>query len=107
VIKHHDFQPNFPWLKTAKIIGSTPTQLTMVAEFMVQPSSWIEQGITTQIVRGLRLFKFTEELQTRFEDLIEIHKGHQLGEDQEAELRGLQELDRIFTLLNAKSIAEA
>ena len=79
----------------------------MVAEFMVQPSSWIEKGITTQIVRGLRLFKFTDTLQTRFEDLIEMHKAQQLGEEQEAELKGLQELDRIFTLLNARAIAEA
>ncbi|MEO1392165.1 MAG: hypothetical protein AAFV90_04575 [Cyanobacteria bacterium J06634_5] len=79
----------------------------MVAEFMVQPSSWIEQGITTQLVRGLKLFKFTEELQSRFEELIEMHKTHKLDESEEAELKGLQELDRIFTLLNAKSISEA
>ncbi|MEO0707483.1 MAG: hypothetical protein AAF050_17705 [Cyanobacteria bacterium J06649_5] len=79
----------------------------MVAEFMVQPSSWIEQGITTQLVRGLKLFKFTEELQSRFEELIEMHKTHKLDKSEEAELKGLQELDRIFTLLNAKSISEA
>lgn len=79
----------------------------MVAEFMVQPSSWIEQGITTQQVRGLRLFKFTEELQMRFEQLIELHKNQQIGQEQEAELKGLQELDRIFTLLNARAISEA
>ena len=79
----------------------------MVAEFMVQPSSWIEQGITIQIVRGLRLFKFTEDLQLRFEALIEQYKEEQLDESEVAELRGLQELDRIFTLLNAKAIAES
>ena len=79
----------------------------MVTELMVQPSSWIDQGITIQIVRGLRLFKFTEDLQQRFEELIDIHKQQQLTQTQEAELKGLQELDRIFTLLNAKSIAEA
>ncbi|MEO1389011.1 MAG: hypothetical protein AAFV85_16870 [Cyanobacteria bacterium J06634_6] len=79
----------------------------MVTELMVQPSSWIEQGITIQIVRGLRLFKFTEELQQRFEELIDIHKAQQLTQAQEAELKGSQELDRIFTLLNAKFIAEA
>ncbi len=77
----------------------------MVAEFMVQPSSWIEEGITTQLVRGIRLFKFNEELQLRFEELIDLHKLQQLTEAQTAELNGLQELDRIFTLLNAKFIA--
>ncbi len=79
----------------------------MVAEFMVQPSSWIDQGITIQTVRGLRLFKFTEELQLRFEELIELYKEKRLEQEQEAELKGLQELDRIFTLLNARIIAEA
>jgi len=79
----------------------------MVTELMVQPSSWIEQGIIIKSVRGLRLFKFTEDLQRRFEDLIDIHKEQQLTQEQEAELKGLQELDRIFTLLNAKFIAEA
>ena len=79
----------------------------MVTELMVQPSSWIDQGITIQMVRGLRLFKFTEDLQQRFEELIDIHKQQQLTQAQEAELKGLQELDRIFTLLNAKFIAEA
>lgn len=44
----------------------------MVTELMVQPSSWIDKGITIQIVRGLRLFKFTEDLQQRFEELIDI-----------------------------------
>jgi hypothetical protein len=40
---------------------------TIVAELMVQPSSWVETEITVQMVRGLRLFKFTEELQERLE----------------------------------------
>lgn len=77
----------------------------MVAEFMVQPSSSIEDGITTQLVKGLKLFKFNDSLQTRFEELIEMHKAQQLNAEQAAELKGLQELDRIFTLLNAKAIA--
>ncbi|MEL7140759.1 MAG: hypothetical protein AAFY33_02275 [Cyanobacteria bacterium J06643_4] len=72
---------------------------------MVQPSSWIEEGITTQLVKGLKLFKFNEGLQTHFEELIEMHKAQQLSAEQAAELKGLQELDRIFTLLNAKEIA--
>lgn len=79
----------------------------MVAEFMVQPSSWVETGITVQTVRGLKLFKFTEELQNRFEELIELYKENQLNQEQEAELKGLTELDRIFTLLNARLIADA
>jgi len=79
----------------------------MVTELMVQPSSWVETGITVETVRGLKLFKLTEELQDRFEELIELYKQDQLTGDQDAELKGLAELDRIFTLLNARSIANA
>ena len=77
----------------------------MVTELMVQPSSWVETGITVETVRGLKLFKFTAELQDRFEELIERYKQDQLTGEQEAELRGLTELDRIFTLLNARAIS--
>lgn len=77
----------------------------MVAEFMVQPSSWIEQGVKIQMVRGLQLFKFTQDVQQRFEELVVQCKEQQLSQEQEAELRGLQELDRIFTMLNARLIA--
>jgi hypothetical protein len=79
----------------------------MVTELMVQPSSWVETGITIETVRGLKLFKFTEELQERFEELIELYKQDQLTSEQEAELKGLTELDRIFTLLNARTIADS
>ncbi len=42
----------------------------MITQTMVQLSSWIEFGIQIQKVRGLNLFKFTDELQTRLEVLI-------------------------------------
>ncbi|MGG6269664.1 hypothetical protein ACQ4M3_30325 [Leptolyngbya sp. AN03gr2] len=79
----------------------------MVTELMVQPSSWVETGITVETVRGLKLFKFTAELQERFEELIDLYKQEQLTGEQLAELRGLAELDRIFTLLNARTIADS
>jgi hypothetical protein len=79
----------------------------MVAELMIQLSSWVETGITVETVRGLKLFKFTNELQERFEVLIDRYKQDQLTGEEEAELKGLAELDRIFTLLNARSIADS
>lgn len=79
----------------------------MVTELMVQPSSWVETGITVETVRGLKLFKFTEELQERFEELLDLYKQEQLTDQQLAELKGLAELDRIFTLLNARTIADS
>jgi hypothetical protein len=79
----------------------------MVTQIMVQPSSWVESGIKLSKVRGLNLFKFTDELQARLDDLAEHKKSEALTEDEEVELAGILELDRIFTLLNARIIAEA
>jgi hypothetical protein len=73
---------------------------------MVQPSSWIEQGIKPQKVRGLNLFKFTEDIQARFETLIERQKADLLTPEETAELAGIAELDRIFTMMNTWIIAE-
>jgi hypothetical protein len=87
--------------------GEALSRTAMLTELMVQPSSWVETGITVETVRGLKLFKFTEDLQERFEQLIELYKQDQLTGEQEAELKGLAELDRIFTLLNARSIAHS
>jgi transcriptional antiterminator Rof (Rho-off) len=79
----------------------------MVTQMMVQPSSWIESGIKVSKVRDLNLFKFTDELQARLDDLAERKKSETLTEEEEAELAGILELDRIFTLLNARVIAES
>jgi hypothetical protein len=79
----------------------------MVTQIMVQPSSWVESGIKLSKVRDLNLFKFTDELQARLDNLAERKKSEELAEEEEAELAGILELDRIFTLLNARIIAEA
>ncbi|NJL61407.1 MAG: hypothetical protein HC903_05715 [Methylacidiphilales bacterium] len=74
---------------------------------MVQPSSWVESGIQISKVRDLYLFKFTPELQVRLDRLNEKKKAEMLTQEEEAELTGILELDRIFTLLNAKVIAQS
>lgn len=79
----------------------------MVTQTMVQPSSWVETGIELRIVRGLKLFKFNHELQIRLETLIERQKAHLLTPEETTELAGLTELERIFTLMNARIIAES
>jgi hypothetical protein len=53
------------------------------------------------------LFKFTDALQARLDYLTERKKSDTLSAEEEAELTGLLELDRIFTLLHAKIIAES
>ena len=79
----------------------------MITQTMVQPSSWVEVGIQIQQVRGLNLFKFTAELQARLEALIDRQKANIITPEETAELAGITELDRIFTLLNARIIAES
>lgn len=79
----------------------------MITQVMVQPSSWVETGIRIQKVRDLNLFKFTDELQARLETLIDKKKAETLTESETAELAGITELDRIFTLMNARIIAES
>ncbi|MBW4520724.1 MAG: hypothetical protein KME16_13590 [Scytolyngbya sp. HA4215-MV1] len=79
----------------------------MNAQLMIQPSSFIDAGIQIQPVRGLFLFKFSEDLQERLESLNGKQRESQLSSDEAVELTGILELDRIFTLLNAKIIAES
>ncbi|MBW4510039.1 MAG: hypothetical protein KME64_26520 [Scytonematopsis contorta HA4267-MV1] len=79
----------------------------MMTQVMVQPSSWVDSGIKISKVRNLNLFKFSDELQSRLEKLSENKKAGILTSEDEAELTGILELDRIFTLLNAKIIAES
>ena len=73
---------------------------------MVQPSAFIETGVQMQMVQGLPLFKFSEALQDRLERLNERQRETELRSEEQVELAGILELDRIFTLLNAKVIAE-
>jgi hypothetical protein len=79
----------------------------MNAQLMIQPSSFIDAGIQVEPVRGLFLFKFSEDLQDRLESLNEKHRESHLTPDETVALTGILELDRIFTLLNAKIIAES
>ncbi|MBP1467673.1 hypothetical protein EYB53_018305 [Candidatus Chloroploca sp. M-50] len=79
----------------------------MITQTLVQPSSWVEAGIDLRKVRGLKLFKFNHELQTRLETLIERQKANLLTPEEATELAGLTELERIFTLINARIIAES
>lgn len=79
----------------------------MITQVMVQPSSWVESGITLRKVRDVYLFKFTDALQARLDALAERQKSETLSAEEAAELAGLLELDRIFTLLNARIIAES
>ena len=79
----------------------------MTTQLMVQPSSLISSGIRMSEFGDLYLFKFTTELQSRFEVLLEKKKADALTPEEEAEYVGISELERIFTLINAQLAAKS
>lgn len=52
------------------------------------------------------MFKFSESLQHRMEQLLEKKKADQLMAEEVAELDTIGELDRIFTHINAMMVAQ-
>jgi len=74
----------------------------MTTQLMVQPSSLISSGMKMSEFGNIYLFKFTEELQLRFEELLVKKKSDTLTSEEEAEYVGISELQRIFTLINAQ-----
>ncbi|KOR36526.1 MULTISPECIES: hypothetical protein [Planktothricoides] len=75
-------------------------------QVMISPPSLLETGIKVEKIDRLLLFKFTDELQSRLEDLLEKNKTGYLTLEEEAELNAIGELDRIFTYLNSLLIAQ-
>jgi len=78
----------------------------MNVQLMLQPSSFIDSGIQIKPVRNLYLFNFNDDLQNRLQFLNQKKRDLILTSEEESELNGILELDRIFTLLNAKVIVE-
>jgi hypothetical protein len=74
----------------------------MTPQLMVNPSSLMNSGIEMREFGNIYLFSFTEQLQTRFEELLAKKKTNSLSSEEEAEYRGISELERIFTLINAQ-----
>ena len=79
----------------------------MITETMVKPSSWVTTDVRMEKVRNLYLYKFSETLQNRLDDLNDRLKGNQLNDGERAELAGILDLDQIFTFLNAQIIAQS
>ncbi len=77
----------------------------MVATFS-RPSSLIHE-IMLEKVDNWHLFKFSESLQLRMEDLLERKKAGMLTLEEIAELDSIGELDRIFTHINAMVAAQS
>ena len=74
----------------------------MTPQLMIQPSSLMREGVELREFGNIYLFRFTSELQSRFEQLLAKKKTDSLSVDEEAEYAGLSELERVFTLINAQ-----
>jgi hypothetical protein len=68
---------------------------------VIKPSTWLTQGIRTEQVNHLTLFKFTEELGDRLQQLLDKKKSDELSPEETAELEAIGELDTIFSYINA------
>ncbi|MEH1905925.1 MAG: hypothetical protein V7L04_32240 [Nostoc sp.] len=79
----------------------------MTTQLMIQPSSLMSSGISMSEFGDIYLFKFTDELQSRFEKLLQKKKADALTLEEEAEYVGISELERIFTLINAQLAAKS
>ncbi|MCL1470172.1 hypothetical protein [Argonema antarcticum] len=76
-------------------------------QLMILPSLLMRSGLQIRQVDDIILFKFTEELHSRLEELLEKSKAGFLTQYEAAELAGIKELDRIFTLVNSKLAARS
>lgn len=79
----------------------------MTTQLMVQPSSLMSSGIRMSEFGDIYLFKFTSELQSRLEELLENKKANLITPEEEAEYAGISELERIFTLINAQLVSKS
>jgi hypothetical protein len=75
-------------------------------QVVISPQSLLQTGIKVEKVDDLRLFKFTDELQTQLETLLEKNQTSALAPEEQTELDSIQELDRFFTYLNSLIIAQ-
>jgi hypothetical protein len=68
---------------------------------VIKPSSWLVEGIRVERVNNLNLFKFTEKLGLRMQELLDKKKADLLTPEEIAELEAIGELDTIFNYINA------
>lgn len=71
----------------------------------ISPDSLLNDSVCVEEVDGLRLFRFTESLQSRLETLLAANENNSLTEEDQHELDNLNELERFFTYLNARLLA--
>ncbi|NEP19994.1 MAG: hypothetical protein F6J97_24420 [Leptolyngbya sp. SIO4C1] len=72
----------------------------------ISPSALLDESICVENIDGFRLFKFTKAFQSRQEALLKKNGLNTLSSDEQKELDSLNELERFFTYLNARLLAQ-
>jgi hypothetical protein len=72
---------------------------------LAKPSALIHD-IRSELMDDMMLFKFSDSLQLRMEELLEKNKLDKLTLNESGELEAIGELDRIFTHINAMISAQ-
>jgi hypothetical protein len=73
---------------------------------LIKPSSFLQAGLCIQQVNNMILFKFTEELGERMQELLDKKKLDLLTPEELIELETIGELDNIFSYINAVIAAQ-
>ncbi|KYC39205.1 hypothetical protein WA1_31145 [Scytonema hofmannii PCC 7110] len=79
----------------------------MTPKLMIEPSYWLGTGIKLEKIDNLNLFKFTDEMQARSDELLKRSKSGLIKPEEQAELDGISELAHIFTYANSILVAES
>ncbi|BAY25603.1 hypothetical protein NIES2100_54090 [Calothrix sp. NIES-2100] len=74
---------------------------------VVKPSSWLESGIQIEKVKNIHLFKITDELQARMQELLERKTSDSLTPKEAAEMEAIGELVIIVSYINGMITSEA
>jgi len=74
---------------------------------LIKPSQLLPEGICINHINNLILFKFTDKLGERMQELLDRKKLDLLTPEETKELEVIGELDDIFSYINAAIAAEA
>jgi hypothetical protein len=74
---------------------------------LIKPSTILPEGLRIQQIDNLTLFKFTDELGERMQALLDKKKADIITSEEQLELETIEELDNIFSYINAVVVAQA
>lgn len=81
--------------------------LNPMTNVVIKPSSLLTEGIRVERINNINLFKFTEELGLRMQELLDKKKADLLTPKETAQLEAIGELDTIFSYINAVNASQS